>query len=167
MFPSLTRALVRVFEATISALRVRNARFEWPNLAMPYCFSFATPRYCDAFFRNFILRYVHMSIDEGLQRERHCFCAFVTEINRSHRVNHLATSQNAQNCPPLRVCGCTPTEPNLTKITPPRSFLKTLSFYQFVHSDSFFCVHDATGKPLATWLRGYLNQPNTYLLPRL
>jgi hypothetical protein len=98
----------------------------------PYCFSFATPRYCDAFFRNFILRYVHMNIDEGLQRERHCFCAFVTEINRSHRVNHLANSQNAQNCPPLRVCGCTPTEPNLTKITPPCSFLKTLSFYRFV-----------------------------------
>ena len=144
MFPSLTRALVRAFQATISALRVRNARFEWPNLAMPYCFSFATPRYCDAFFRNFILRYVHMNIDEGLQPERHCFCAFVTKINRSHSVSHLANSKNAQNWPPLRVCCCTTREPNLTKITPPRSFLKTLSFYQFVHSDSFFCGHDAT-----------------------
>jgi hypothetical protein len=42
-----------------------------------------------------------MNIDEGLQRERHCFCAFVTEINRSHRVAHLANSKNAQNWSPL------------------------------------------------------------------
>ena len=155
MFASLTRALVRAFQATISALRVRNARFEWPNLAMPYCFCSVTPRYCDGFFRNFILKYVNMNNDESLQRVRHCLRTFVTEINCSHRVNHLANSQNAQNWSPLRECGGRTTEPNLTKITPPRFSLKTLSFYQFVHSDSFFCGHAATGKPLTKWSRGY------------
>jgi hypothetical protein len=56
-------------------LRVRNARFEWPNLAIPYCFCSATPRYCDGFFRNFILKYVNMNIDEGLNCSGACASA--------------------------------------------------------------------------------------------
>ena len=34
MFARLTQALVRAFQVAISALRVQNARFEWPNFAM-------------------------------------------------------------------------------------------------------------------------------------